>query len=194
MASNDIENFADIEDEENRYFVIEVNPFPTDDENPNYLELMKSELPYFLDYLMNHHDFFTKKEGRFWFNYKDYRTPALSKMINGSKSPVDLKVEEILESLCDEYSINFDDSIIWEFSLTGIRNFLMLYKGNEKEIKNALKRLGVHCDGHKKRFTCAYIRKETLAIRYSISVGELRSIFDPNKSTLVQVEESENAA
>lgn len=194
MASNDIENFAYIQDEENRYFVIEVNPFPIGAENPNYLEFMKNELPYFLNYLMDHHQFFTKKEGRFWFNYKDYRTPALTKIINGSKSPVDLKVEELLEALCDQYSLNHDDSFIWEFCLTGIRNSLMLSKANEGEIKNVFKRLGIHCDDYKKRFFCAYSQKETNAIRYHVSVAELRSIFDSNKSTLVQANENEHAA
>lgn len=186
MASNEIENFADIDDEENRYFVIEVNPFPTGVEDPNYLELIKEELPNFLNYLMEHHQFYTKEEGRFWFNYNDYRTPTLSKIINGSRSPIDLQVEEFLERVCEQYPIEYDDSLIWEFCLTGLRNHLQLSKSSEGEIKSSLKRLGVHCDESKDRFYCVFNRKETHAIRYHISVRELRATFDPGNNTLVQ--------
>jgi hypothetical protein len=187
MASNEIEKFADIDTEENRYFVIEIKSFPKGAEVPKYLELMLEELPHFIDYLTNHHQIQTKCETRMWFNYFDYRTPALEKITKSSKSAVYFKVEEALEFL-NTINIEYSDEQHWEFSLTNFRNHLQLDKGKETEIKDALSKLGVQCDERKARFKCAFTGRQTNAIRYSISVGALRIIFDFNETAIHMAE------
>lgn len=177
MASNEIEKFADIDTEENRYFIIEVNEFPKGNEVPNYNKLMQKELPHFIDYLSNHHRLNTSCETRMWFNYDDYQTPALDKITKSSKSTIYYKVEEALELLKDSSS-EYSNELFWEFSLTGFRNHLQLDKGKELEIKDALKKLGVQVDDRKTRFNCTYLTRHTHAIRYSISIGVLRTIFN----------------
>lgn len=183
MASNDIDNFAHIDIEENRYFVIEVPPFQPGTEKSEYDELMKAELPQFLDYLMNHHQIKTGNHTRMSFHYDDYKTPALDRVINGSKSSVHLKVEEALELLNDNGADSSEENI-WEFSLTSFRNHLLFDKGKESEIKDTFRKLGVQSDDRKTRFTCAYSRNKTNAIRYFITVGDLKSIFDFNETTI----------
>jgi len=185
MASNEIENFADIDLEENRYFVIEVQSFPSGAEKPNYVELMERELPHFLDFLTNHYQILSKEESRHWFNYEDYKTPALQKITKSSKSFVYQKVEDTLEYMND-LSVENSDECLWEFSITGLRSYLHLHKGKETEIKEDLKKLGVHSDDYKSRFTCAFSQKQTHAIRYFISMKELSSIFNEVNWELLQ--------
>ena len=177
MASNEVSDFAKIDQEENRYFIIEVKPFPKENEDGDYFEHMKKELPAFLDYLTNHHHIQAERKTRMWFREEDIRTPALDRVVNESKSSVWLKVEEALQLLAEISSIDQPDNFIWEFALTSFRTSLQLNKGAETQIKEALEHLGVHSSEGKVRFTCAYSQKAIHAIKYSISVGELRKNF-----------------
>lgn len=182
MASNDIDNFAFIDVEENRYFVIEVPPLPPGTEDSNILELMHQELPNFLDYLMNHHQIQAGSDTRMTLNFEDYKTPALDRVMNKSKSSINLKVEEALQDLAENYSFDLADEQIWEFSITNFREMLQLDKGKEEQIKKALKHLGVESTENKKRFKCAFNNfRDVNAVKYSISVGQLRTIYKINE-------------
>lgn len=179
MASNDIDNFAFIDAEENRYFVIEVPPLPTGIEDSKILDSMQQELPNFLDYLMNHHQIQAAGNTRMTLEFNDYKTPALDKVMNRSKSSVYLKVEEALQYLVENHSCDLADEYVWEFSITNFREWIQLDKGKEEQIKYALRKLGVQNTERKRRFKCALnSHTNTNAIKYSIAVGQLRKLFE----------------
>lgn len=178
MASNELDTLAHIDEEENRYFVIEVPPFAPGVEKKEYDKLMVPEVSNFLDYLQNHHVIKTDSEKRMSFEYDDYRTPALEKIIKGSRSSIYLTVEEGLQNLAETYLLGYPDSYVFVFSLTGFRNSVYLNKGAEVQVKKALKSLGVKSSENKVRFTCEYIKEETHTKQYHITVGELRAKFN----------------
>jgi len=180
MASNELENFAEIDSAENRYFVIEVKPFEQGREIANYTDLMKEELPQFLDYLQNHHQIQSPEVTRFWFDYETYRTPALEKITHGSKNiQVAHKVESLLEDSVDGCWKDCSDDVLIEFSISGIRNFMGLNKGNDSEIKVTIIKLGFNVSSVKMDFFCLFNRINTRAIRYSCFLGELRRVLEP---------------
>jgi hypothetical protein len=182
MATNDVDDFAEIDEEENRYFVIEVKPFLNTNEKTDFMALMKKELPHFLNYLEQYHQLATKSESRTWFNYQYYRTPALERVTQKSKSKVALKVEEALEILYSSISLDLGNDYIWNFSLTNFRKTIKLDKGAEDEIKRELIKLGDQSSSNRIRFECAYSDwKQVNAIKYSISVGQLEQIFNPSE-------------
>ncbi|WP_159519542.1 primase-helicase family protein [Sunxiuqinia indica] len=180
MATNNITNFAKIEDEENRYFMIEVEPFTTNQEKRDYLELVIAELPQFLDYLAKHHIFSSENKTRFWFDYEDYKTPALEKVISGSKNDqVTLKVEELFKESIEKSWQNCPNNTVVEFSISGIRDFLGFTKSADQTIKMTLSKLGFQISTVKERYLCLFHNQETHAIRYYCPLGTLRTIFFP---------------
>jgi hypothetical protein len=180
MASNELETFAEIDKAENRYFVLEVKPFEKGREIAKFTDLMKDELPQFLEYLQNHHQIQSPEVTRFWFDYEAYRTPALEKITLGCKNiQVEHKVEGLLEdSVAGCWKDCSDDALI-EFSISGIRNFLGLNKGADSEIKETLKKLGFNISSVKVEFFCLFNGINTRAIRYSYLLGELRRVLEP---------------
>lgn len=173
MATNDIYDFARIDEDENRYFVIEVKPLPPNTENPNLIKQMEEELPHFLEYLQNHHQLLTKPITRFWFGYEDYRTPALEAVQKRSKPKVYELVEDTLLELHEKTSAFQEEDFEIEFSLSKLREKINLGKGKESELKDILRRFGIHTSEKKKRFVCAFSEDKTNAVCYSITVGEL---------------------
>lgn len=179
MASNEFESFAEIDIAENRYFILEVKPFEKGREIVKYTDIMKEELPQFLDYLQNHHSIQSPEVTRFWFDYETYRTPALEKISTGIKNnPIFNKVELMLEDAVAGSWSNCSDDVLIEFSISGIRNFLGLNKGADSEIKETLKKLGFNISSIKEEFFCLFRRINTRAIRYSCFVGELRRVLE----------------
>ena len=180
MASNELETFAEIDKAENRYFVIEVKPYEKGREIAKFTDLMKDELPQFIDYLQNHHVIQSQEVTRFWFDYQDYKTPALEKITHGSKNiQISSKVEGLLEDSIDVYWHDCTDDVLIEFSISGIRNFLGLNKGADSEIKVTLKKLGFNMGSAKVEFFCLFNNINTRAIRYSCPLGELRRVLEP---------------
>lgn len=71
------------------------------------------------------------------------------------------------------------DEQVWEFSITNFREWLQYDKGKEEQVKNLLKKLGVQSSESKKRFKCAFNSySDVNAIKYSISVGQLRTLYE----------------
>jgi hypothetical protein len=179
MASNEFENFAEIDKAENRYFVIEVMPLEEGTENAKFADQMKEELPQFLDYLQNHHPIQSPEVTRFWFDYESYKTPAFEKITNGKKnSGVTHKVEALLESSVESLWLQYPDETVIHFSISGIRNFLGLNKGADSELKVALRKLGFYVSPVKESFECIFNGRQTRAIRYACYLGELRKVLE----------------
>lgn len=75
MCSNDEKNFARIEAEDTRYWVIQVKSIPRDDRDPHMKKKLIAEIPAFLDFLSNRQLYYQEKT-RLWFEVEDYDTPA----------------------------------------------------------------------------------------------------------------------
>jgi hypothetical protein len=95
-ATNNVMNFINIEEAENRYFVIEVPKIQTED--PELPQKIANEIPAFL-YLLQNRKLHYKRSTRFWFPYKSYETEALQRIKNYSKSELQMILEEHFEDM-----------------------------------------------------------------------------------------------
>jgi len=98
LNSNNEDNFINIEDEENRFFVINV-PVPEKRRN-DLLNEMKEEIPSFLHFLS------TRKithpnVSRLWFQSELYKTEALRKVVLSSRSVIE---KEMINYFSDIYN------------------------------------------------------------------------------------------
>lgn len=75
MCSNDEKNFARIEAEDTRYWVIKVQSIPRDERDPHMQGKMLKEIPAFLWFLRNRTMYYSERS-RLWFEVEDYDTPA----------------------------------------------------------------------------------------------------------------------
>ena len=75
MCSNDEKNFAKIEAEDTRYWVIKVPTIPKDERDPHMDLKLQKEIPAFLWFLKNRALYY-KESSRLWFEVEDYDTPA----------------------------------------------------------------------------------------------------------------------
>jgi len=75
MCSNDEKNFARIEAEDTRYWVIQVKSIPRDERDPHMKKKLIAEIPAFLDFL-SHRQLYYQEKTRLWFEVEDYDTPA----------------------------------------------------------------------------------------------------------------------
>ncbi|MBI9041682.1 MAG: helicase [Lutibacter sp.] len=95
LCSNNEENFIIVDKDEIRYWVRKVPRLPDQDENPNLLEELKEELPYFMYYLKERR-ISAKKRTRMWFTKEQIYTEALLKLVKGNKTYLNKEIEEIL--------------------------------------------------------------------------------------------------
>ena len=77
LCSNDVSYLLKIDEEETRYWVIEVGSIKEKD--PHMAERMEAEIPAFLHYL-KHRTMFYAERTRLWFDSEDYATEALKKI------------------------------------------------------------------------------------------------------------------
>lgn len=75
MCSNDEKNFARIEAEDTRYWVVKVASIPRDERDTHMDEKLLKETPAFLWFLKNRQLYYQEKT-RLWFEVEDYDTPA----------------------------------------------------------------------------------------------------------------------
>lgn len=93
LCSNNEENFIKTDSNEIRYWVRKIKNFKQ--ENPNLLEIMKSEIPSFIFYI-NSREPVTKKTTRMWFSVEQIKTDALDVLLNGNKSTMTKELEGFL--------------------------------------------------------------------------------------------------
>lgn len=93
LCSNNEDDFITIEPLETRYWVIKVYPF--ENEIVDFLGKLKSEIPGFLDFLLNR-DLHTKNETRMWFNPALLVTPALQKVIRRGRNKLEIELLHLM--------------------------------------------------------------------------------------------------
>lgn len=110
LCSNNEENFIKMDDLEIRYWVIKVNPFLN--ENPDLLEQMRKEIPFFAFHLTNR-NIITKRASRMWFTKEQIYTKALEVLVRGNRTSLEKEIEEFL---IDEFSILGKDELYYSIS------------------------------------------------------------------------------
>lgn len=95
LCSNNEENFVYVDESEIRYWVRKINPFDLSKDNPNLLELLKEELPYFIEYIANR-QILSQRKTRMWFTKDQLYTKALAVLMKGNKTYIHKELEQIL--------------------------------------------------------------------------------------------------
>ncbi|WP_439585196.1 primase-helicase family protein [Dyadobacter bucti] len=98
LCSNNEDSFVFIEPGETRYWVRKIEPFAK--ENIRLLAELQSEIPAFLDFLLNR-PLWSTNQSRMWFDVKQIQTPALKKLIKRNRSRVELELIEALQYVMD---------------------------------------------------------------------------------------------
>ena len=93
LCSNNEENFIQIDENEIRFWILKINPIKT--ENTEFLNNLISEIPNFLQFLIER-PFSTQKKTRMWFSADEIRTKALQRLVFKNNNKLESKVIELL--------------------------------------------------------------------------------------------------
>lgn len=93
LCSNNEENFIKVDHLEIRYWVIKVRSFIN--ENPDLLEQMRKEVPFFGNYLTNR-EIESVRVSRMWFTKEQIYTKALDVLVRGNRTSIEKEIEEFL--------------------------------------------------------------------------------------------------
>ena len=105
LCSNNVENFIQIDENEIRFWILKINPIKT--ENTEFLNKLISEIPNFLQYLIER-PFSTEKKTRMWFSADEIRTKALQRLVFKNNNKLESK---IIELLYEFFESNEDEEI-----------------------------------------------------------------------------------
>jgi hypothetical protein len=100
LCSNNEENFIKIDSNEIRYWVRKIPSLGTS-VDPNLLEGLVQEVPFFTNFLTNR-QISVKKETRMWFTTAQIHTEALDVLKRGNKTSIEKELEEMLK---DEFAV-----------------------------------------------------------------------------------------
>ncbi len=93
LCSNNEDNFIQIDENEIRFWILKINPLKS--ENTDFLEHLKSEIPMFLNFLINR-PFFSSRKTRMWFASEEIKTKALQKLVFKNANKLEYKMVELL--------------------------------------------------------------------------------------------------
>ena len=105
LCSNNEENFIQIDENEIRFWILKINPIKT--ENTEFLNNLISEIPNFLQFLINR-PFSTEKKTRMWFSADEIRTKALQRLVFKNNNKLESK---IIELIYEFFESNEDEEI-----------------------------------------------------------------------------------
>ncbi|WP_178989531.1 primase-helicase family protein [Winogradskyella schleiferi] len=107
LCSNNEENFVYIDDSEIRYWVRKIIPFDLSADNPNLLDALKKELPYFI-HAIKTREISSPRKTRMWFTKEQIYTRALAVLMNGNRTFINKELEQILS---DEFLMFDTDTL-----------------------------------------------------------------------------------
>lgn len=102
FCSNDADRLMKIDDEDSRWFIVEVPQFTK--EVPQLLELLKTEVPAMLHFL-NYRDITHPHISRLWFSKECIETEQQRKIVQATKTRTELAIENLLEDMFLTYKI-----------------------------------------------------------------------------------------
>ena len=92
-----------IDPEETRFWVRKIRHLESDD--TDFLKKLKIEIPAFLYFLL-HRQMYTRVQSRMWFSASDLRTAALERIMNSSRSRLELDMTELFNEIMDAHHID----------------------------------------------------------------------------------------
>lgn len=124
-----------IDPEETRFWVRKIRHLESDD--TDFLPKLKQEIPAFL-YFLQHRQMHTRVQSRMWFSANDLRTAVLEKIMNSSRSRLELDMAELF---CDIMDAHHVDSI--SFCMTDLIPLFEYHhiKMDKSQVKRILKDL-----------------------------------------------------
>ena len=87
---------------ETRYWVRKINPLKDDD--TNFLQKLKEEIPAFL-FFLTQRELSTEKESRMWFNPKLTHTSALQKIIRSNRNRLEIEMAELFLDIMSNMNV-----------------------------------------------------------------------------------------
>lgn len=87
---------------ETRYWVRKINPLKDDD--TNFLQKLKEEIPAFL-FFLTQRELSTEKESRMWFNPKLTHTAALQKIIQSNRNRLEIEMAELFLDIMSNMNV-----------------------------------------------------------------------------------------
>lgn len=135
LTSNNENNFIQMDEEDNRFFVVKVPE--VEKEDPDLKEKLLSEIPAWL-YFIENREIIYPKESRLWFDPKAYVTEALMKVVKGTKN----RLEKAMKAWCEDV-FDFDEEcdeirVIPKLFATELRDDFRGTRGLESEIQRIL--------------------------------------------------------
>lgn len=139
LCSNDEANFIQADKEDQRFFVLKIPVIPESAYKLDYLEILKSEIPSFLNFLQNR-EITHPRTGRMWFNNKEYETDAFRKTVRNSRHVIEKAMigyfSDIFDSTEDIFEIRFIPKLLGD----KIKEEIKFFKGLvNAEIERILK-------------------------------------------------------
>lgn len=105
LASNNIHDFIVVDDEEIRFWVLEIKKLSEYIED--FDEKIKKEIPHFKHFLINRKIKYPKSS-RMWFKPKDIKTEALARVVRNS---YDIDEKDLIEILLEYYDVSEEDTV-----------------------------------------------------------------------------------
>jgi hypothetical protein len=104
LTSNNEDSFIYIDTQEIRYWVRKV---PTLQEDiPDFIEIMRAEIPQFLAYLLERKLHVPKAQGRMWFAPSMIHTEALDKLKKYNRSGIEKELQNILVEELQDFGVS----------------------------------------------------------------------------------------
>lgn len=98
LASNNEDNFIQIDENEIRFWVLKINPIKT--ENTDFLDRLIYEIPFFLKFLIDR-KYSSQKKTRMWFAFEEIKTKAWQKLVFKSNNKLEIRIIEVLYEFFD---------------------------------------------------------------------------------------------
>lgn len=107
LCSNNETTFIFIDNQETRYWVRKIQPFKDELKctSIEFLELLKSEIPAFLQYLLVR-QFYSENKSRMWFTPKQIETEALIRLKSNNKSLIEKEMIDVLEIIFEDKGLD----------------------------------------------------------------------------------------
>jgi hypothetical protein len=105
MCSNDADSVMKLEEGENRWFVVKVNPIDKSLLDPDLESKMKEEIPAFLNYL-KYREIFHPRENRLWFKDDYFITDQFREIVDNTRNYLEKEVTDFIIELFQTYRVN----------------------------------------------------------------------------------------
>lgn len=141
MGSNDADSVMKLDDEENRWFVVKVDPIKGKDKDPDLEAKLRSEIPAWLHFLERRR-VVHPREDRLWFKEKYFITDQFREIVKNTKTRIEKNIDDLIKDFFVTYRVS--ELKLSQKTLVEMINDRSKYKTDAQEIKNYLqKKLGM---------------------------------------------------